>query len=295
MITVDDTRIRYARWQAEQRPSKGTVILLHGRNEATEKYFETINDLRQRGFGVLTFDWRGQGRSDRLLSDPCKGHIEHFDQYLNDLDAVLNEVALPDCKAPFYILGHSTGALVALLAAPALTNRIRRMVLCAPLLALNNIPVGQTALRRAMGILTFLGLGRLSVGSTSTKPNDKPFLGNKLTSDSERYKRNRDILKGDDTLFLGVPTVSWVFAACRAMARVRETGYSSAISIPTLIVAAGSDAIVDTAIVEQFGRGMRSGAQLTIAGARHEIMQERDIFREQFFAAFDAFVPGSEV
>ena len=33
---------------------------------------------------------------------------------------------------------------------------------------------------------------------------------------------------------------------------------------------------------------------LTIDGARHEILQEADVYREQFLAAFDAFVPGSD-
>ena len=32
---------------------------------------------------------------------------------------------------------------------------------------------------------------------------------------------------------------------------------------------------------------------LVIAGAKHEILQERDEIRDQFWAAFDAYVPGS--
>jgi lysophospholipase len=31
---------------------------------------------------------------------------------------------------------------------------------------------------------------------------------------------------------------------------------------------------------------------LTIDGARHELLHERDLYREQFLAALDAFVPG---
>jgi lysophospholipase len=31
-----------------------------------------------------------------------------------------------------------------------------------------------------------------------------------------------------------------------------------------------------------------------IPGARHEILMERDAIRAQFWAAFDAFIPGSE-
>ena len=38
---------------------------------------------------------------------------------------------------------------------------------------------------------------------------------------------------------------------------------------------------------------MPNGALVTIDGARHEIMMERDIYRAQLWGAFDAFVPGS--
>ena len=32
---------------------------------------------------------------------------------------------------------------------------------------------------------------------------------------------------------------------------------------------------------------------IVIPGARHEILMERDVIREQFWAAFDAFIPGT--
>ena len=38
-----------------------------------------------------------------------------------------------------------------------------------------------------------------------------------------------------------------------------------------------------------------AGANLVISGSRHEILMERDRFRSQFWAAFDAFVPGSSL
>jgi lysophospholipase len=46
--------------------ARGTVVLLQGRNECIEKYYETIRHFTGRGLWVATFDWRGQGRSDRL-------------------------------------------------------------------------------------------------------------------------------------------------------------------------------------------------------------------------------------
>ena len=294
VTTPDKIKIRHARWEAATHPSKGTVIILHGRTECIEKYFETVENLRSRGFGVLTFDWRGQGGSDRLLRDRKKGHVENFEQYLTDFETILTDVALPDCKPPYYVLGHSTGGLVALLAAPALTNRIRRMVLAAPLLALNNLPIHQSRLQKILGTLTFIGLGRLYLARDRSPENQRQFLSNHLTSDTARFERNRRIVETHDDLAISHPTISWTFAACRAMARVNGPGYSNSIAIPTLLVSAGNDPIVSPTAVEMFGQRMRSGAFLTIAGAKHELLHERDFYREQFLAAFDAFVPGTE-
>lgn len=293
--TPDGIVLRYARWEPLLRPSKGSVIILHGRTECIEKYFETITDLRTRGFGVLTFDWRGQGGSSRLLKDPKKGHVENFNEYLTDFETVLTEIALPDCKAPHYVLGHSTGSLVALLAAPALSNKIRRMVLVSPMLALEGLPMRQSTMQRILGALSFVGLGRLFVPRDRSIANQTAFISNKLTSDTRRFERNRAIALDVDALAIKLPTISWVFAACRAMARVNAPGYSSAISIPTLLIAAGNDKVVSPSVIEIFGKKMRSGAFLTISGAKHELLHERDFLREQFFAAFEAFVPGTEI
>ena len=61
------------------------------------------------------------------------------------------------------------------------------------------------------------------------------------------------------------------------------------------MLAAGNDAVVDPRSVEAYGRFMRAGAFLTISGAKHELLQERDFLREQALAAFDGFVPGSSL
>ena len=63
-------KLRFARWEATRGPQRGTVCLFQGRGEFIEKYFEVVADLRRRGFGVATMDWRGQGGSSRMLSNP---------------------------------------------------------------------------------------------------------------------------------------------------------------------------------------------------------------------------------
>ena len=61
---------------------------------------------------------------------------------------------------------------------------------------------------------------------------------------------------------------------------------------PMLIIAAGDDRIVATAAIEAFSSRLKAGHFITLPQARHDLLMERDVFRSQFWAAFDAFVPG---
>ena len=294
METADGRKIRYALMPATGPGGKGTVIILHGRNECIEKYFETMGELADRGFATATFDWIGQGGSDRTYKDPHKGYVRDFNEYVADLGQFMTDIALPDCRAPFYILAHSTGSLAAILAAPKMGNRIRRMVLMAPLLGLSGMPLGHSGIRRLSGFLRFIGLGGMYLGGGPRPRETKPFLGNKLTSGEKRYRRNSRLYESHPDLALGGPTATWVNASCRAIDTVTRPDFKMQIQIPTLIIAAGGDEIVSNKAIEQFVRGLRTGALVTIDGARHEILQEQDFYRDQALAAFDAFVPGSQ-
>ena len=296
-VTTDDgVQLRYARWTSSQPLSKdnpkGTILLLHGRSEFIEKFYEIVADLLDQGYDVLTFDWRGQGASQRLLSERLKGHVEHFNQYLTDLETILSNIALPDCRPPFSIVAHSTGSLISLLAAPALSNRIQRMVLLSPLLELNNIPLQQKTLRRISGFLSFLGFGRNYVLRQTVSPELRPFDGNKLTTDKARFELTKKFLFKFPLLGLGGPTIGWIFAACRAMDKVKEPDFTSEISIPTLIVIAGNDQVVKPGVSEAFAQSMRSGGSVMVTGSQHELMHERDVFRSQLLAAISSFIPG---
>lgn len=293
-LARDRRRIRYALFRATRHPLKGTVVLLHGRNEFIEKYFETTRDLTGRGFTVATLDWRGQGGSDRMLRNREKGYVDDFRDYVRDLEQFFEEIVLPDCRGPYYVLGHSTGSLVALMAAPDLTNRVNRMLLCAPLLSLAGLPVSMKALARISGFLYGVGLGSMYLSGGPRPRETRPFADNKLTTDPRRYARNAELYDTYRQLALGGPTVAWIRAACIAIERVEDPAFMARIQIPILFVAAGADEVVSTRATEAFARRLKTGSLLTIDGARHEIWQETDLYREQLLAAFDAFIPGSD-
>lgn len=290
----DGKSLRYARFAATARPLKGTVIIIPGRNECIEKYFETIRDLSSRGLGTLTFDLRGQGGSDRLIADPMRGYIVSFNQYVADLEEVFEQIALPDCRGPFYVLAHSTGGLIALLAAPRLVNRVRRMVLSAPLIEFAKSSISMQNMRRLTALLFYFGMGSLYAGGGPRRQDGTPFATNTLTTDHARYARNLAIYREHPELALGGPTVAWIHAVCDAVERLQDPEFLARIHVPLLIIAAGDDEVVSTPAAERLARRIRSGSLITIDGARHELLQEADIYREQVMAAFDAFVPGSD-
>ena len=288
---ADGRRLRYAVFRAENRPAQGTVVLLHGRNESIEKYFELIGSLLQRGLWVATFDWRGQAGSDRLIERlPRRGHVRRFADYERDLQAFLEQIVLPDTRMPFFLLAHSMGGLVALSQAPWLSSRIDRMVLSAPFVALGGQALSEARIVALAGAASLLGFGRFAL----TRDRGRlPFPANLLTSDPVRFARAEQLAEAHPHLALGPPSARWLHETLRAMRRVRRPEHLTRITIPTLILAPTRDPLVPYAAQESLAAHFRAARLIPIVGARHEVLQEADRYRDQALAAIEAFLPGS--
>ncbi len=240
-----------------------------------------------------SLDWRGQGLSDRLLSDPLKGHVGNFSQYDIDLQTFMQEVVLPDCPPPIFAIGHSMGGAILIRSARQGRRWFDRMVLSAPMIALRGT--------RTMGAARFIvGAGRLFGMGSSYIPggdrvpvNARPYVGNMLTSDPVRYARNAAVLEAEPALGVAAPTFAWADSAFKVMNDFTQHAYGSQIRQPILLVGAGRDAVVSTRAIETFAMRLRAGSHLIVPGAEHEMLMEHDRYRAQFWAAFDAFVPGT--
>jgi lysophospholipase len=292
MKTPDGVALRFARF-APPAGRRGTVCIFPGRTEWIEKYFETVRDLRSRGFAVAILDWRGQGLSDRALGDRLKGHVGSFSEFDTDLETFMREVVLPDCPPPIFALGHSMGATVVIRAAYRGQRWFDRIVLSAPMLGIALVNSMTIAGAIVWGMRAW-GLGGTYLPGRYPGVLDlRPFAGNILTGDPVRFARNAAILEAEPTLALGGPTVGWCDAAFRAMRALSDPGYPARIRQPILIVGAGRDAIVSNTAIEDFALALRAGSHLMVSGAQHELLMEQDRYRSQFWAAFDAFVPGT--
>jgi lysophospholipase len=289
--TPDKVRLRYATFPKTAGAAKGTVCLVQGRTEYIEKYFETIGDFQKRGFAVATLDWRGQGGSDRLIGNRRLGFVRDFNDYWVDLQSFHANILLPDCPAPYYLVGHSMGGLVSLIAATRDRMMFDRVFLSAPMVGLGNQPLSFGGMAAIADAVSLIGLGRMPVGRAADElPSEKGFPGNPLTSDLRRYMITVDTWRERPDLIVGKPTFRWAGAAMHAMSDASTDAFPAAIKVPVLMLAAARDEVVSTGWTEQLGLRMRTGRHMVIPAARHELFMEVDAIRAQVFAAFDAFI-----
>jgi lysophospholipase len=294
VIARDGVELRAKYWPNLTQNNNGTVCLLQGRAEFIEKYAEVIGELNYRGFAVMAFDWRGQGESARFLANPAKGHIDDFDFYVSDIEAILDAMMQNLAPQPWFALAHSMGATALIKALDGGEKRFERVVFSAPMveLALLRMPVLAKTLAYT---LDYMGLGGCFVpGGNGKSISSKPFKGNVLTSDAMRYERTASILRDSLNLNIGSPTISWAAAAFRAMHDLAQPDFGSRIITPSLIITAGADSICSSPAALALARRMRRCKGIEIVGAKHEILMERDAIRQQFWAAFDAFIPGEK-
>src|SRR5262249_53177429 len=204
IAAADGVKLRYARWNPTG-PRRGTVCLFGGRTEMIEKYFEVVRELRVRGLAVAALDWRGQGGSDRLLSDPRKGYVRSFDDYQMDLEVFMREIVLPDCPAPIFGLAHSMGAAILLEAVRFGRRWFDRLVLSSPMIELVG-RAGRPMVRAIARVGSLFGFGRSYILGGGPAPiSSRPFSGNPITADAVRYERIR-ALEELPGLGLGGPT-----------------------------------------------------------------------------------------
>ena len=291
--TKDGLRLRVARWP--QSAPRGTIAIATGRSEFIEEYYEIVASLIARAFEVVIWDWRGQGQSDREIPAKRRGHVSSFSAYRADLLAVEAQVLRPFAPRPWFGFGHSMGGAILIEQAHDKTSPFDRLILSAPMI---DLPLRfKDAIRTLMHGLVALGQGaRLVPGGTERSPFlTRSFPDNLLTHDRRQHDRLATAVTQLPNLAVGAPTVRWLAGAFDVMRRFEDPFYAVETAIPILIVAAGADRIVDTAATERFAIRLKAGHCITVPGARHQLIMETDERVAQFWAAFDAFIPGQSL
>lgn len=284
--TADGAKLRTAFFPAGNQ--RGSVVLLNGRCEFIEKYFEVIEDLRKRGFSVATMDWRGQGLSSRALPVSEKGHINDFGAFKSDLRYFIDKIVKPRFNGPRVLMTHSMGGLPALMLLNEGCDAFQCAVLCAPMTRLALSPAMEIGARTLAGAACNLGWSRVS--ALGVKEHSLQFEGNILTSDKRRHDRFRELQAAAPNACVFAPTYGWLNAAMKGVDDIHKPGRLNGVKTPVLIISAGKDELVDSNDHRQLAAQYEIINQIEIDGALHEILMERDEIRDQYWRAFDDFV-----
>lgn len=279
-------KVRVMTAPATRSPVRGSVIVAPGRTEFIEKYFEVVRDLQQRGFAVFCIDWRGQGLSGREVENGLKGHLSTFDDPVNDLSTALKLLA-DKLPRPYIALAHSMGGAIVLRALQTRRVELEAAAFTAPMWGIAKLgDMGKQYVR----FMTSIGAGGQFAPSVEKRWKRENFKRNPVTHDRERHARCQGLIAEEPRLALAGPTVGWVAAAADAVESFQLPAALAHLRLPILVVTAGEELLVDNASHDVVVDQLPDAAHIVIAGAKHEILMERDEFRGQFWAAFDELV-----
>jgi len=238
--------------------AKRAVLMVHGLGEHSGRYRHVAAWFRARGFDVRSYDQRGHGKTHGP-----RGALKQNDDLLSDLTAVYDDYAAGHSRPPL-LLGHSMGGLVA--ARSVLDGRIKpaAMLLTSP------------ALRSWEGA----GMRKLAHVLASVLPNLPLSNGLKVDNLSHDTSVIADY-RNDPLVFSKITPrlADFIFragAACIAD--------SSTLKVPTLLLVAGADKLVDPSGSTDFAAGAWATNQVTtrhFAALYHELMNEAEPARIQ--------------
>lgn len=288
VTTIDGVHLRAV--VARPHGSKKTLFILQGRADFTERYFEFMKEMMARGFSVVTFEWRGQGSSQRLLRDRLRSYVKNFGQYDQDLAAAIGLAQRLDFPEPYFAFAHSTGGQI-LLRALRDKQYFKRAIISAPLLGFHFGKWPKPVVR----LLSFLAVvahldGQYLPGFARGPMRREEFPDNPLTSDRVRWSRDVTTLETFPEVGVGGPTYGWLRAAMKSIAELGHWPKDRGPTCPTMVVLAGQDRVVNNVDSRIFFETVPGFSVVTIANSRHEIIMENNMIREKFLAVFDTFM-----
>ncbi len=270
-----------------QEGREDALLILGGRTEFAEKYAELFFDLQSLGMAIYSYDHRGQGLSQRPLADPHKGHVEDFGDYVEDLKIFLDEV-LGQRHRRVFVLAHSMGGAVTALFLQKHQGYFAGAILSSPMLGINCHPLPCRPMRWMANLAVWAGRGEHYVPQGGPYQGASPFLNNVLTSSRARFVINFSLVVQNPALALGSPTFLWLRQALYGSAKA--VAGAGRIEIPVLLLQAGNDKVVTAAAQRKFCRNAPQCRLHSVAGARHELLMEKDLLRDEVINILQEFL-----
>jgi len=287
---VDNKRVNFAAFiNNEQAPC---LVIAPGRSESYLKYKELIFDLAKQPANIFIIDHRGQGLSERLLTNPHKGYVRDFDDYADDLQYFIDNTVKTMCPAQDkpLLLAHSMGGAIAIRLMQKSPDTIKAALLSSPMIAINNggLPIWLARSLIHSGEFINSLISKQSwyfIAQGDYQPSD--FDNNQLMQSAIRFKAANDLYREQPELRLGGVTTHWLQQAITAEEKIFTELEN--ITAPIMVIQASADTVVDLQaqsdfcdkLFQQNKNQCAQGKPINIKGAKHELFFEKDEFRNQ--------------
>ncbi|HOO71087.1 MAG TPA: lysophospholipase [Spirochaetota bacterium] len=151
-IGSSSNELHYQKWEADSPVLN--LLIVHGLGEHSGRYGNIIKKLEGKNVSIYSFDHRGHGKSMGK-----RGHIDSFNDYVNDLKIYIEHIKLINDKLPLVMLGHSLGGVIAMKYALEYPKDVSALILSsAGLIPAFTIPEWRKAMA---GILNIVAPGLL--------------------------------------------------------------------------------------------------------------------------------------
>ena len=229
------------------------VVLAHGYAEHSGRYEDVGSWLAERGCAVHAYDHQGHGQSDGH-----RGHVRHYGDFLDDLDAFVRLCRSEHPRLPVYVIGHSMGGLIVASWTVSRSPDVSGVILSGPALVAGEPP--------GRGQLWLLQLLRRLAPRLRMR---RPIAPETLSRDPEVGKAYMA-----DPLVFQHMTLSLAGALYDAGGRTRSG--AGDVEVPMLVLHGEADPIVLARGSRSFFEGLKtSGSDLRIyPELRHEIFNE---------------------
>lgn len=232
---------------------RGTVLVVHGLGEHAGRYDTLARALNDWGFAVRSYDQYGHGESDG-----ARGALPHPGRLLADLADLVESARVRNPGLPLVLLGHSMGGLVAASFVARTLQAVDLLVLSSPALA--------TRLTAAQKLLMAV-VPRIAPNLTVGNGLNPQYLSHdqRVVQAYLNDPRVHDRVSGRLARFIEEEG---------ALVRARAAGWK----VPTLLMFAGDDRMVDPAGSEAFAAAAPREVLTSrrFDGLYHEIFNEAE-------------------
>lgn len=271
--TDDNVRVRVGAYQAETGPEgKGTILLMLGRFGYIERYGRVAKSFAENGFATAVMDWRSQGLSDRMATDPQAGHIDDFSQYQKDVAAMMRVVEKLELPTPYFLVGISMGACIGLRSMLE-GLPVAAAVFVSPMWGIKMSTLQRVAAWPLSWAAKRLGQGQRYVPGESGDIYvlETPFAENNLTHNATMYEYWVSQANQAPELQIGGPTMSWLFGA---LSECRRLSSAPTPNIPCITFCGELDQLVDNQAIKTRMAKWAKGEYSMISNAKHDVLTE---------------------